>query len=322
MRLRAQVWGMMALVIVMAGCTAGLRTIYQDDFLTVSLESNPAGDGQVREEKGAQAITAQQLSDTLRGLYARKKKSFLESLVGAQSELVFREDELPHVAGEIQKGLRQALPQERVAFRLWRPQGRGREETSGAVYLRGRLLYVTLTKFRVPDLVRYNAEYGSGTDFELFYEPSEALVPRQQGFAAEWLGADSTAVIIDIRKVAGSSMPAAAGAPSERRPESSSTVQPMPPPPVAAPPKSETTTAQQKSPASPAVTVEVLQQQVKDLAESNQMLREKLKQAQEGREPSQSVTEELVRLRQELTETKQLLGEKVLELNRLKKKTE
>jgi hypothetical protein len=313
MRLRAQTWVMMALVVVLAGCMGGLRTappIYQDDFLTVRLEPNLAGDGQVREEKSAQAITAQQLADALRGLYVRKKTGFLQSVIGTPSELVFREDELPLVAGELQKGLRQALPQERVAFQLWRPRGKGREETSGSVYLRGKLLYATLTKFHVPNLVTYkDAEYGSGTDFELLYEPSEAVVHRQKGAVAGWLGADSTEVIIDIQKVAGSSI-------------SPAPVQAAPFPPVAAPPKSETTTAPQMAPASPPVAVEVLQQQVKDLAESNEALRTKLKQAQEGQGSSQAVNEELARLRQELAETKQLLGEKVLELNRLKKKAE
>lgn len=313
MRFRGRVSVVVMLILAMSGCVFGTRTappIYQDDFLTVRLEPNPAGDGQVREEKGAQAITAQQLADALRGLYVRKKTGFLQSVIGTPSELVFREDELPLVAGELQKGLRQALPQERVAFQLWRPRGRGREETSGSVYLRGKLLYATLTKFHVPNLVTYkDAEYGSGTDFELLYEPSEAVVPRQKGAVAGWLGADSTEVIIDLQRIAGSSI-------------SPTPVQSVPSPPVAAPPKSETTTAPQMAPASPPVTVEVLQQQVKDLAESNEALRAKLKQAQEGREPSQSVTEELVRLRQELAETKQLLGEKVLELNRLKKKAE
>jgi len=68
--------------------------------------------------------------------------------------------------------------------------------------------------------------------------------------------------------------------------------------------------------------VEALQQQVKDLAESNEALRAKLKQAQEGQGSSQAMNEELARLRQEIAETKQLLADKVLELNRLKKKAE
>jgi DNA repair exonuclease SbcCD ATPase subunit len=264
--------------------------IYQDSFLTVSLEPNPAGDGQAQMGKDAQAISNQQLAATLRGLYARKNAGFLQSVIGSQPELVFRENELSLVARELQKGLRQASPRERVAFQLWRPRGKGREETSGAIYLRGSLLYMTLAKFRSPDFVTYkDAEYGSGTDFELLYEPSDAVVHRQQGFASRWLGGDSTEVIVDVQKVSGSM---------------------------------ETTTA---PPVPATVTVEALQQQIKVLTESNQDLRAKLKEFQERREQfqdrSSATSEELTRLRQELAELKQLLADKVLELNRLKGKS-
>jgi hypothetical protein len=258
-------WTVLILFVGLVGCVLfqpARVPIYQDGFLTVSLETNPDGDGHAQTGKDAQAISAQQLAAALRGLYARKKAGFLQSVIGSQPETVFSANELSLVAGELQKGLRQASPQERVAFQLWRPRGKGREETSGAIYLRGSLLYMTLAKFRLPDFVTYkDAEYGSGTDFELLYEPSDAVVHRQQGFASRWLGGDSTEVIVDVQKVSGSM---------------------------------ETTTA---PPASAAVTVEALQQQVKEL------------------------TEELTRLRQELAELKQLLADKVLELNRLQGKS-
>jgi hypothetical protein len=215
--------------------------IYQDGSLTVGLEPNPAGAGYSQAGGDQQAISAEQLAVTIRGLYVRKKAGFLQSVVVSQPEPVFLEDELSFVAGELQKGLKQASPQERVAFQLWRPRGRGREETSGAIYLRGGLLYVTLAKFRSPDAVTYkDAEYGSGTDFELLYEPSDAVVHRQQGFASRWLGGDSTEVIVDVQKVSGSM---------------------------------EKTTA----PSAPAaVTVEALQRQIKELTEEITRLRQEL----------------------------------------------
>lgn len=291
----------------LAGCAMfqpARVSIYQDSSLTISLEPNPGGAGAAQKEKDIRAITSEQLAATLRGLYVRRKAGFLQSVVGSQPESVFHEDELMRVAGELQKGLRQASPQERVAFQLWRPRGRGREETSGAIYLRGSLLYVTLAKFRSPDFVTYkDAEYGSGTNFELLYEPSEAVVQRQQSFTSQWLGSDPTEVVVDIRRVTGSY-------------EST----PLPQTPaVAAPPKIEPAMTPQTSQASSAVTVEALQRQIKELIESNQDLRAKLKELQEQREQSQdrSIAAEITRLRQELAETKQLLADKVLELNRL-----
>jgi len=293
MREGGAIWVVVFLVVTMAGCMSWPRTatpIYQDSFLTVSLEPNPAANGSSQAGRDLKTIATEQFAATLRGLYARKKAGFLQSVIGSQPELVFREDELSLVARELQKGLRQASPQERVAFQLWRPRGKGREETSGAIYLRGSLLYVTLAKFRSPDFVTYrDAEYGSGTDFELLYEPSDAVVHRQQGFASRWLGADPTEVIVDVQKVSGSMEKTAA------------------------------------PPAPTAVTVESLQQQIKALTESNQDLLAKLKELQERRDQFQgrstTALDEVSRLRQELAELKQLLADKVLELNRLKVKS-
>src|SRR5437899_601371 len=287
-----EAWTVLILFVGLVSCTMvqpARAPIYQDGSLTVGLEPNPAGAGSSQAGGDQQAISAEQLAVTIRELYVRKKAGFLESVVVSQPERVFRDDELSFVAGELQKGLKQASPQERVAFQLWRPRGRGREETSGVIYLRGGLLYVTLAKFRSPDAVTYkDAEYGSGTDFELLYEPSEAVVRKQQSFASQWLGPDPTELIVDIQKVSGSR---------------------------------ETTTA---PPAPAAVTMEALQQQIKALTESNQDLRVKLKELQERREQfqdrSSAASEELARLRQELAELKQLLADKVLELNRLKGK--
>src|SRR6266571_1935303 len=187
---QAKAWIVLILFGGLAGCMMfqpARAPIYQDGSLIVSLEPNPAGTVSSQAGRDQHAISAEQLAATLRGLYVQKKVGFLQSVVGAQPETVFSEKELSLVARELQKGLRQASPQERVAFQLWRPRGKGREETSGAIYLRGSLLYMTLAKFRSPDFVTYkDAEYGSGTDFELLYEPSDAVVHRQQGFASRW----------------------------------------------------------------------------------------------------------------------------------------
>jgi hypothetical protein len=236
---------------------------------------------------------------------------------------VFLESELPIVSRELLNGLRLASAQERVSFRLLRA-GKAREETGGAIFMRGSLLYLTLTKFRFVDRMAYEgAEGGSGKEIELSYEPSDALVQRQQGFTSQWLGADRAEVIVDVRKVAGSSIPA--GGVPDRRTDLAEPARPPQSSGVAVPPKIETGSAPQ-APFSP--TVEALQRQINELTDSNQELRAMLKSLQEGQARTQAqaarqaaVSEELARLRQELAETKQLLAEKVLELNRLKNKS-
>jgi hypothetical protein len=283
-------WMVLVFFVGLAGCAmfqpAG-TPIYHDDFLTISLEPNLEKAGPVEDGQAQQTITAQQLADVLRGLEARKVTGIIQSSVGLSDfEPVFSPNELWLVSEELRKGLRQASPQERVAFQLWRPRGKGREETRGAIYLRGSMLYVTLSKFRASNRMDYEgAEGGSGKAVELLFEPSDAVVPRQQGFATRWLGSDQPAIVIDtqrLRNVTEPALPSAA-------------VEPTVPTPADVRPASSQAQAAPPSPDSD--TVRKLQQQVKEL------------------------TEELTRLRQELAELKQLLADKVLELNRLKSRS-
>jgi hypothetical protein len=304
----------------LAGCAlfqpAG-SLVFKDDSLTVRLETNPGGDGQAQAQKAAQAVTAQQLSASLRGLYIRKKVGFLQSIIDTPSESVFNEGELPLVARELYYGLELASGQQRVAFRLFRTAAKGvREETDGAVFMRGDLLYVTLTKFRYSSRVSYkDAESAGGFDFELFYEPADAVVPVQKGFAARWLGSDQPAIVIDTQRFRDDTEPALPSAAVE--------------PPVTTPANVRPASSQVQvaPPSTDSGTVRKLQQQVKELTDANQDLQATLKvlqkeliQLQQSAQHAGAAADDLTRLRQELAELKQLLADKVLELNRLKNK--
>jgi hypothetical protein len=323
MKLGLSISAVVLAVMVAAGCANWFRTeapVYQDDFLKVWLESNPDKAGSVQGSRDAPVLTAQQLARVLKGVEGRKVTGWLKSIVDqSPQEPVFLESELPLVSRELLNGLRSASAQERVAFRLSRAgAGRTREETVGSLFMRGSLLYLTLTKFRFVDRMAYEgAEGGSGKEIELSYEPSDALVQRQQGFTSQWLGADRAEVIVDVRKVTEGPLPAGSPA-ADRRAEPPVPAQPPQASAVAPPAKSESAGIAQ---APSAAVVESFQRQVKELTDSNQELRASLKTLQDRQDQGAALTEELIRLRQELAETKQLLAEKVLELNRLKNKS-
>ena len=317
---RAMVWAVLTLLGGLLGCAlfqpAG-SLIYKDDSLIVRLEPNPGGDGQAQAQKAAQAVTAQQLSASLRGLYVRRKVGFLQSIIDTPSEPAFNEGELPLVARELHHGLQLASGQERVAFRLFRTGAKGvREETDGAVFMRGNLLYITLTKFRYSSRVSYkDAESASGFDFELFYEPADAVVPVQKGFAARWLGSDQPAIIIDTQQFRDDTEPALPSAVVAPPVTTPANVRPASSQPQVAPPSMDSD------------TVRKLQQQVKELTDANQDLQATLKvlqkeliQLQQSAQHAGAAADDLTRLRQELAELKQLLADKVLELNRIKEK--
>lgn len=313
MRRRMERWSVVFLVMALAGCMPWTRTappVYQDDSLVVRLESNPAVEGQAQAPKAAQAVTAPQLAASLRGLSARKKVGVIQSIIDKPSESVFNEGELPLVARELQHALRLASGQERVAFRLFRVGAKGvRDETDGAVFMHGSFLYVTITKFRYSSRVSYkDAESAAGFDFALFYEPEDAVIPVQRGFAARWLGSDQPSIIIDTQRFRDDAAPALPTA----------AVEPPATTPIGVRPA--TSQVQAVSPSMDSDTIQRLQQQVKELTDSNQELRAKLREALDRQDQSRAVNAELARLRQELAEAKQLLADKVLEMNRLKNK--
>ncbi len=285
---RAQAWILTTLFMALAGCglfQSPSPPIYQDASLTVRLEPNPAGSVLSSTETGAQRMTPELLALILRGLRARKQPGLLQSLLlPSQPDPVFLEDELPLVARELNYGLRAASPWERVAFQLFRP---GREETSGAVYQRGPLLYVTLSKFRSPDHVSYE---GSEEGFDFFYEPSEAAVQKRTEPAKRRREGEKLEVVIDVQRFKETSVAGAV----QSAPSQAPRAVPAPNPDI----------------------VESLQRRVKELTEANLALRAKLQEFQNQRDQS----EEMNRLRQELAETKQVLADKVIELNRSKSK--
>ena len=312
----------LGLCLAATGCMAGIQTggpLYQDEFLTVRLEPNPAGAGQAIEGTGAQTITAQQLSGILRGLSGRRTSGLLQRVISPQPEPVFQEEELKLVARELSKGLRVASSQERVAFQLQRAREKGCEETSGTIYLRGNLLYVRLVQFRSSASVKSDdADYIEKPNFELLYEPAEAVVQKEQGLVSRLVGADFPEVIVDIQRASRNEASVGVGPVSVPRAEP---LEPARSPQTSigvSPPTTEMGTTPRPSPTAPAVTVEILQRQVKELTASNQELRMKLKEMRERQGQPQDMNEELARLRQELAETKQLLADMVLELNRLK----
>ena len=232
-------------------------------------------------------------------------------------EPLFDQSDLDFLAPAVSAGLEQARPDERVIFYL-RQSGRllRSEITTGAFAVTGDAMAFTLGHYRRTDvegLVQEDRQ--ANLESEIRADPMFRVLDRnvrlfvQAGKPGRVDGMART-VLLPLSAMISTEAVVRPDRPSPTPPAQAATVD--------VPPKSEKANA---PPVSSTVSVEALQQQVKDLAESNQALRAKLKQAQEGQEPSQSVIEELARLRQELAETKQLLGDKVLELNRLENKS-
>jgi len=305
MRRRTSVW-ISGCLLILAGCASGSAPVYQDPSLLIRIEPNPAVSGQLPIGGNASSLSTDQFGGILRGAYVRKKQGLFEYVIGgSQTQPVFPEENFSIIASELLKGLRLAKPDERVAFQVWRTGKKGlRDETSGAMYLRGNLLYMSVDRFRVSQRMSYEgAEGGSGKDFDLFFEPSAAVVERQKGFSTRWLGADKSELIIDLTRL---SAVAPLGISTDIRtsPVTESALHDLP--------SSSAPTVEGEHPgASNADAFEELRRLISELTQSNQ----ELKKALSAREA------ELGGVRKELAEAKQALGDQVLEVNRLKSKS-
>ena len=291
------------LFFTVVGCASRITPIYEDPSLNIKLEPNPAGSSDVSSIGNARLPRPEDFAGVLRGFYAQKKQGLFEYVIGgSRTQVVFPEENIPVLASELLKGLRSAQPDERVAFQVWRTGKKGlRDETSGAMYLRGSLLSVSVDKFRVPQRMSYEgAEGGSGKDFDLLFEPGDAIVDRQKGFVKSLLGSDTPAVTLDLNRLSGTG-------PLGDKAQTSPTAANIPPERAASPASPESGS---RPTLSENETIRLLQRKITQLTESNQ----ELVKSSSGKE------EELTKLRQELAEVKQVLADKVLELDRLKSK--
>ena len=291
------------LFFTVAGCASRITPIYEDPSLNIKLEPNPAGSSDVSSIGNARLPRPEDFAAVLRGFYAQKKQGLFEYVIGgSRTQAVFPEENIPVLASELLKGLRSAQPDERVAFQVWRTGKKGlRDETSGAMYLRGSLLSVSVDKFRVPQRMSYEgAEGGSGKDFDLLFEPGDAIVDRQKGFVKSLLGSDTPAVTLDLNRLSGNG-------PLGDKAQTNPTAANISPERAASPASTESVSHPTLSENE---TITLLQRKITQLTESNQ----ELVKSSSGKE------EEITKLRQELAEVKQALADKVLELDRLKSK--
>lgn len=288
---------------VVSACasSAGDEVLYQHGRSVVQVEADSSVKTEGPNTQPAK-IEPSQLAGILRGIRVRSEQGLIGALLSltAPAELVFTEDEIALLAPLLSQGLAQARPDQRVAFRYWSPQVVRRDAPLiGSVAVKDSYLKFVLDEH--PTIGWQDPEDSSSPKlFELEFERPTLLRPgteterKRKHRQAATLQIDYRAVLKDspMPKIASPQAPSQtveAESPIADRPVPSRTPDPTLPSMPQAPGNE---------------VVSGLQRQIKGLADDNHVLRTKLRELQE-----------------QLSETKQLLADKVLELNRLKKRT-
>jgi hypothetical protein len=296
-------------VLVLAGLVAGCasttgKVIYQQGRTIVHLEADPTV-AQLSPQglnSHPTKISPEQLASVLRGIGVRSEQGVLGTLLSlaVPAELVFQEDEISLLAPIFSKALAEATPSERIAFSYWSHKPvRRNAPLAGTIAMKDPYLKFTLQEHPIigwqdpedPSALKlFELEFvrpavlrtGSEDERKRTRKGGPTLQIDYRRFLQDQTGHENIALL-----------------PKAAEPALSTSVEPKREiPPLVTPPATVPPILNREA------SRDALQRQIKELTDSNQELRARIRE-----------------LSEQLTETKQLLADKVLELNRLKSKS-
>lgn len=192
------------------------RAVYEDPVNYVRLER----DETVLQEwppsahDHPKAMSAEGVARILGGILVKEHRIWLQTWTQGEAPLVaaFRPEELALLSRQIAAALAEAQPDERVTFYLSQPQTSvKRIITSGGLYLHGTELHFTLGNWQVQYGIptygmiydrRYPMRSTAAKGFDLFFDPSEAIVVQHHSFLDTVLANIRDELVIDLTKVA------------------------------------------------------------------------------------------------------------------------
>ena len=134
-----------------AGCASRPNptiVVHQDPKGSVSLEQLPIGSLQAAHPR---ALPDDTIAHVLEGLRVQAQERLLQILLAGRPRrnTAFTEDEVEFLSPLLARALSQAGPDHVVRYSVVRSTDNGPETTGGALYVKDRSLYVTLTQYRV-----------------------------------------------------------------------------------------------------------------------------------------------------------------------------
>ncbi len=204
--------------VLAVGCAIPMvpyRAVYEDPVNYVRLERDETVLPEWPPSAHAHpiAVPVEALTRILDGISVREHRIWLQAwmLGEAPLEPAFRSEELALLSRQIAAALAEAQPDERVTFYLSQPQTSvKRIITSGGLYLHGTELHFTLGNWQVQYGIptygmiydrRYPLRSTAAKGFDLFFDPSEAIVQQHHSFLDTVLANTRDELVIDLTKL-------------------------------------------------------------------------------------------------------------------------
>lgn len=191
------------------------RSVYEDpvNFVRLELDELVLPEWPPTAHNHPKAITADEMAHLLNGMMVQEHRIWLQKWIQGEAPLepVFSPDEVTLLSQHLAQGLSEAKENERVTFYLSQPQTSvKRVITSGGLYIHGTELHFILGNWQIIYGIptygmiydrRYPMRPTAPKEFDLFFQPSEAVVQYRHSLWDTLLANTTDELVIDLAKL-------------------------------------------------------------------------------------------------------------------------
>jgi hypothetical protein len=191
------------------------RIVYEDpaNFVRLELDHRVLEERPETKHTHPTMIGVDDMTAVLRGVSVRDHRLKVHVWISGEAafEPAFTETEIELLAAKLADALAKATLQERVTYYLSTPQTSvKRQITSGGLYVQGSELHFTLSNHReIYGIPAYGMVYDrrypvlpiAPKDFEVFFDPVYAVLPKKFSLWDAIWGLEKDDVVIDLNKL-------------------------------------------------------------------------------------------------------------------------
>ena len=191
------------------------RSVYEDpvNFVRLELDDLVLPEWPPTAHNHPKVITADEVARLLDGIRVQEHRIWLQKWIQGEAsfEPVFSPDEIRLLSQHIAQALAEARDNERVTFYLSQPQTSvKRVITSGGLYFHGTELHFILGNWQIIYGIptygmiydrRYPMRPTAPKEFDLFFQPSEAVVHYRHSLWDTLLANTTDELVIDLAKL-------------------------------------------------------------------------------------------------------------------------
>jgi hypothetical protein len=203
---------------LLAGCAipqVPYRAVYEDpvNYVRLEVDNSVLPEWPPSAHAHPRAISSGEVARLLRGFSVQEHRIWIQKWLQGEAPLMpaFRPEQLALLSQQIAEAFALARPDERVTFYLSQPQTSvKRVITTGGLYVHGTELHFTLGNWQIVYGIptygmiydrRYPMRPTAPKGFDLFFDPSEAIITQRHSLWDTVLANTDDELVIDLTKM-------------------------------------------------------------------------------------------------------------------------